>query len=148
MQDRIATAVAGIPTPLFSRTPTPAVPNFHLPEGEMRTAPDGGLRSRAVHSVEGARAAADEGVDLVVFGHVFDTPSKAGVPGRGIGMLRDVCAAAAPLPVFALGGITVARVPDVRAAGAFGVGVMRELLAAGDGKAATEAFLRALRSPG
>lgn len=79
------------------------------------------LVSRAVHNREEARKARDEGADFAVFGHVFETPSKPGAAGRGLDALRDVCAACAPLPVFALGGITPERIPEVLAAGAYGV---------------------------
>ena len=166
----MVTAVAPTGASVFTREPILSYPpafrglrGLHRPGGgggegeddgeDAQAPPRGGLwlpplRSRAVHSVEEARAARENGVDLAIFGHVYETPSKPGTPGRGLAMLREACEAAAPIPVFALGGVTAARVPDVRAAGAWGVGTLRELLAAEDGKAAAEAFLRALRTPG
>ena len=51
---------------------------------------------------------------------------------------------AAAIPVLAIGGVTAARVPAVRAAGAAGVAVIRAILAAPDPAAATRELLAAL----
>ena len=50
-----------------------------------------------------------------------------GLPPRGLGLLRD-CAKASPVPVYAIGGITRERVPEVLAAGAEGACVMSGLM--------------------
>ena len=47
------------------------------------------------------------------------------------------------MPVLAIGGITVARVREVRGAGAAGVAVVSAILAADDSEAATQALLAA-----
>ena len=77
--------------------------------------------ARAVHNREEARKARDDGADFAVFGHVFETQSKPGQAGRGLDALRDVCSAAGPLPIFALGGITPERIAEALGAGAYGV---------------------------
>ena len=78
------------------------------------------LLGRSVHGIEAAvAAAAGAAVDYLLFGSVFDTESKPGRPAAGIGALRDV-AAAVPIPVLAVGGITRARIPEVCGAGAAG----------------------------
>lgn len=86
---------------------------------------------RSVHDVEGALRAEAEGADYVIAGHIFETESKRGQPGRGLSWLEEVTRAIA-LPVIAIGGVNRERVSDVLAAGAWGIGVGRELLAAAD----------------
>jgi len=79
------------------------------------------LVGRSVHSAEEAGAATREGgLDYLIFGTVFDTPSKRGRPVAGLDALAAV-AGMTPLPVLAIGGITRARIGDVMAAGASGV---------------------------
>jgi thiamine-phosphate pyrophosphorylase len=76
----------------------------------------------STHSSEEAAIARQQGADFVVFGPVFPTASKSeyGAP-QGLAKLRHVCAALAPFPVLALGGITHTNVTDCLAAGAHGV---------------------------
>jgi thiamine-phosphate pyrophosphorylase len=82
--------------------------------------PRGFLVGRSVHSREEAeRAAAGGGLDYLMFGTVFDTVSKPGVTASGPAELAAV-AGATPLPVLAIGGITVSRMGIVAGAGAAG----------------------------
>jgi thiamine-phosphate pyrophosphorylase len=48
------------------------------------------------------------------------------------------------VPVVAIGGITLARAPEVAAAGASGLAVISDLLAGGDVEARVRAFLDTL----
>jgi thiamine-phosphate pyrophosphorylase len=77
------------------------------------------------HSLEAARTAASGGADYVFFGPVFATPSKAayGAP-QGLELLAQVCRAV-PIPVLAIGGITVANASACLAAGASGIAAIR-----------------------
>lgn len=100
--------------------------------------------ARAVHSAEEAGRARDEGADLAIFGHVYPTASKPGQPGRGLEELAAACRAAEPLPVFAIGGITAMRIPEVRDAGAFGVAAKSGLTGSKEARASLEAWLLAL----
>jgi len=95
----------------------------------------------STHSIREAEAAA--GADFVAFGPVYDTPSKRryGEP-QGLVALAEVCRRA-PVPVVAIGGVTAARVPELRAAGAAGIAVIRALLEAEDPARATKALLDA-----
>ena len=84
-------------------------------------APLGFLVGRSVHSVAEARGAAEGGgLDYLVLGTVFETRSKPGRAPCGPGVLAEAVSVAG-LPVLAIGGITLDRVPVVAAAGAAGV---------------------------
>jgi thiamine-phosphate pyrophosphorylase len=80
--------------------------------------------------------------DFFVFGAVYPTPGKSAV---GAVALRAAVDAARPVPVLAIGGITAAEVPELRAFGAAGVAVIRAILGAPDPAAATRALLAAAR---
>ena len=82
--------------------------------------PRGFLIGRSVHSREEAERAAEEGgLDYLMFGTVFETVSKPGVPAAGTASLAAI-ARAVPLPVLAIGGITISRMAEVAEAGAAG----------------------------
>jgi thiamine-phosphate pyrophosphorylase len=80
----------------------------------------------STHTLEEATAARDGGADFVVFGPVFDTPSKREL-GSPVGLesLSVVARALAPLPVFAIGGVTRENTRRVINAGARGVAAIR-----------------------
>ena len=112
------------------------------------------LRSRApdlpigasVHGVDEAGAAERDGADFIVFGPVYDTPSKRPYgPPQGVAALAKVVEAVR-IPVFAIGGITADRVAAVRAAGAHGVAVISAILTAERPSEITKKFLEVLGS--
>jgi thiamine-phosphate pyrophosphorylase len=101
------------------------------------------LVGASTHSAAEAEAAAAEGADLVFFGPIYDTPSKRSFgPPRGLAELAVACRTSRR-PVVAIGGVTPARVEEVRQAGAAGVAVIRALLEAEDPATATKALLAA-----
>lgn len=83
------------------------------------------LVGRSVHAIEEARTHAD--ADYLLFGAVFESGPK---PGRGVDALRQVVEAV-PGDVIAIGGVTVARAAQCRAAGAAGVAAIRLFLPPG-----------------
>jgi thiamine-phosphate diphosphorylase len=97
-----------------------------------------GWIGRSVHSADEARAAVKEGADFLVVGSIYETPSHPGV-AAGTGLLRE--AARLGRPVIAIGGITPERVPELKAAGAYGVAAIRALWQADDPAAATLSML-------
>jgi len=118
-----------------------------LPVSALRAiSPPGFLIGASTHSLAEARQAEAAGADFVVFGPVYDTPSKRafGAP-QGLGALEAV-AGAVSRPVIAVGGITPDRVREVVAAGAAGVAVIRAIYGAARPADATKAFLDALGS--
>ncbi|MBI2526994.1 MAG: thiamine phosphate synthase [Candidatus Rokubacteria bacterium] len=107
-------------------------------------APSGFLMGASVHGLDEAREAAREGADFLVFGPVWDTPSKRPYgPPQGLAALSTV-AAGSTVPVLAIGGITPVRAREALRAGAAGVAVISAILAAERPAEATEAFLDVL----
>ena len=101
------------------------------------------------HSLVEIQEAVEGGVDFVVLGPIFDTPSKAAFgPPLTTTVLRQA-RAACPLPILAIGGIQAARVAEVLAAGADGVAVISAVMAAPDpGAAASELLAAVARARG
>jgi len=78
----------------------------------------------STHSIEGARRAETQGADFITFSPIYETPSKANYgPPQGLDLLRQATQTVR-LPVLALGGITLHRVPECLEQGAFGVAVI------------------------
>jgi thiamine-phosphate pyrophosphorylase len=97
------------------------------------------LVGKSAHTAAEARDAAGAGADFVVVGPVFATPSKAPFgPPLGLDTLRAACTAAAPVPVFAIGGVTPERARACRDAGAHGVAAQSALMSAGASVAAAD----------
>lgn len=88
--------------------------------------------------------AAESGADFVTFGPVYFTASKAayGAP-LGLAALRGACANA-PLPVFALGGVTADRLPELLASGCRRAACIGAILAASSPETAARTFLKQL----
>jgi thiamine-phosphate pyrophosphorylase len=98
----------------------------------------------SVHSLDDAVDAEAKGADWIVFGPVYDTPSKRryGAP-QGLDALAKVTGRVR-LPVIAIGGVTPERVREVRAAGAHGVAAIAAILNAPSPADAVRHFLDAL----
>lgn len=98
----------------------------------------------STHSLAEVRQANRDGADYVVFGPIFDTPSKRqfGSP-VGLEQLAEACRLSA-IPVFAIGGVTGASVPDVFRAGSHGIAVIGSILDHEDAAAGTRAMMAAL----
>jgi thiamine-phosphate diphosphorylase len=93
----------------------------------------------SVHSAAEAEEAVHDGADYLIVGNVYQTSSHPGLPGKGLGLVRD--AAAFGLPVIAIGGMDVARASAAREAGAYGVAAIAALWWAPDPAAAALALL-------
>jgi len=106
-------------------------------------APATALRLGAsVHGAVEAGFASKDGADWIVTGHVFETPSHPGAPGRGIGHIKDVLAATTT-PVIAIGGVRPEHTAMLRAAGAYGIAVIRGIWGEDDAAAAARRYLSA-----
>jgi thiamine-phosphate pyrophosphorylase len=79
------------------------------------------LVGRAAHDLAEVAAAAADGADYVTFGPVFASPGK----GSGVGLAALARASAVGIPVVALGGVGIAQLREVAAAGAAGAAGIR-----------------------
>jgi thiamine-phosphate pyrophosphorylase len=83
------------------------------------------------HTLEDVRRARENHADAILFAPVFEkTFADRGVDqgtilGQGLDQLRDACRAASPVPVYALGGVTLENAPSCLAAGAVGIAGIR-----------------------
>jgi len=104
-----------------------------LPPEVVRALPgfEGRLIGRSTHTLDEAKAAIDEGVDYIAVGAVYPTPTKAGRPAVGTGLVSEV-AAIADRPFVAVGGIDHDNAPAVVEAGARAIAVVRAVYDAAD----------------
>ena len=77
------------------------------------------LLGTSIHSVEDAKEAGRLGADYVFAGNIFETDCKKGLPGRGLEFLENVCKEV-DIPVYAIGGITAEKMPQILGTGAAG----------------------------
>ncbi|MEU8155159.1 thiamine phosphate synthase [Micromonospora sp. NPDC048986] len=91
-----------------------------------------------------AREAVAAGASYLGVGPCHTTSTKTGLPDpigpAGVRAIVD----AVDVPVIAIGGVTAARVPALRAAGAYGVAVVGAVCAAADPALATAELIEAL----
>ena len=94
-----------------------------IPPREVRTiCPAGFLVGRSVHTAEdAARLGRDGGLDYLIFGAVFPTPSKPGAPAVGLDSLR-LAVQGTTVPVLAIGGVNASNAADSRCNGSGGAG--------------------------
>ncbi|WP_157609955.1 thiamine phosphate synthase [Spirillospora albida] len=103
------------------------------------------LIGRSTHADTEADAAASEpGVDYFCAGPVWPTPTKPGRPAPGLKLIEHVAGRRGSRPWFAIGGIDLANLDEVLAAGARRVVVVRAITEADDPGAAAAAFSRRL----
>lgn len=104
------------------------------------------LIGASVHSIEAVLNAETEGADFAVLGPIYDTPSKRR-HGEPIGLrVLEEASQQSHIPIFAIGGISVPRVHEVRRAGACGVALISAILLAEDVQSATGFLLHALQT--
>jgi thiamine-phosphate pyrophosphorylase len=101
----------------------------------------------SVHSSEEAALAVESGAAWLLAGNVFETPCKAGLPGRGADFLAEVCTKAS-VPVYAVGGITPENIAAVAAVGAAGACLMSAFMTGGEPAERARALRDALKAAG
>lgn len=79
----------------------------------------------SVHSLESALTNEREGADYLIFGPVFETPSKASYgPAQGLQQLEKICSGVS-IPVLAIGGIRQENAQECLDQGAAGIAAIR-----------------------
>lgn len=97
---------------------------------------------RSTHSIRQASTAANEGSDMIGFGPIFATGTKENAdPVVGVAQLAEVVRIVA-IPVVAIGGITMERLPEVVATGVPLVAAISAVAGADDPRGAAQAFHR------
>ncbi|RFU67520.1 thiazole tautomerase TenI [Peribacillus saganii] len=120
--------------------PTVHLPGHGLPVKMVRAKFPYLRIGRSVHSFEEAREAKDDGADYVLYGHVFETNSKKGKPPRGTSELTKI-KKTLQIPVYAIGGITPARIKEIHQTKADGIAIMSGIFSADNPAAAAERLL-------
>jgi thiamine-phosphate pyrophosphorylase len=106
------------------------------------------LIGQSTHDEQQLEAAiADPDVDYFCVGPVWETPTKEGRPGVGLGLLRTAAELAPPgnaKPWFVTGGVAPETLDDVLATGARRVVVVRALTGAADARVIAAELARRL----
>jgi thiamine-phosphate pyrophosphorylase len=111
-----------------------ALDGVHLPENachpdKLRIFAPNLIFGCSIHSPAALHVAEQSGADYLLFGPVFDTPSKRKYgPPQGLKKLGQLCRASS-LPVYALGGVTphnAALCMDEGAYGTAGLSIFRD----------------------
>ena len=79
--------------------------------------------SISCHSMEDVEIAMAGGATQIILGTIFETECKKGVLGKGVEFVREIYQKC-PLPVYAIGGMNLQRLPLVIDAGAAGCCMM------------------------
>jgi thiamine-phosphate pyrophosphorylase len=97
----------------------------------------------STHSREQIEAAAEQPVDYISVGPIWETPTKQGRPATGLELIQTA-AEIAKRPWFAIGGIGPENVGDVIDAGASRICVVRAIRDAADPRAAASELFDAV----
>ena len=118
-----------------------------LPASDLRRVLDAAtLVGVSTHSLEQARKAVLDGADYLGVGPTFPSQTKEFDSFPGVELLAQI-RQEIRLPAFAIGGITLARMPAVRAAGFDRVAVSSAIWEHPDAASQTQEFLRQLAPP-
>ena len=113
-----------------------------LPEVRRQIGPER-LIGISTHSPAQVDATSDSEADLLGVGPVYPTATKPALAPVGLELVH-YAAATARRPFFAIGGIDASRAPEVAAAGARRIAVVRAIRDAADPHAAAHALREAL----
>lgn len=115
-----------------------------LPPEDVAHAFSGLRMGCSVHRTHEALEKEKAGADYLVYGHVFSTVSKPGLPPQGVAALREV-AERVTIPVIAIGGIKPDNIQQVKESGAKGIAVLSGILLADDARNAAAAYNNKLK---
>lgn len=98
----------------------------------------------SVHSLEEAVEAFKSGADSLVYGHVFPTECKKGVPARGLEEISDI-ARSLSIPIIAIGGITPENTKDILASEVSGIAVMSGIVSSSNPYSKAKSYKESIR---
>lgn len=105
----------------------------------------GAIVGWSTHSVAQIEAGVGAPVSYLAVGPVFGTATKeTGYPAVGLDLVRTAARLAGPVPLVAIGGVTLENARSAIDAGAASVAVISDLLQGSDPTARTRAFLQRL----
>lgn len=113
-------------------------------EAARRVLGPSGVLGATARDPAAALAAVAAGTSYLGVGPAYATATKDGLPAPIGAAGVAAVAAVVDVPVIAIGGVTVAQVPELLSAGAYGVAVVSALSAAADPAQTTAELLRAL----
>jgi thiazole tautomerase (transcriptional regulator TenI) len=117
-----------------------------LAPGEARRVlREGQWIGRSIHSMAEAEEACAQGVDYLLYGHIFPSGSKPGIAPRGTTELARLTKTFTT-PVIGIGGITPENAGEVLMAGCSGVAVLSGITDSVEVRRATKAYRQALDS--
>jgi thiamine-phosphate pyrophosphorylase len=100
------------------------------------------ILGRSTHSPQQARQAAEvERSDYIAIGSMYDTATKKERVLAGLKLAEDVSALKLEVPVFAIGGITLERIPELKRAGVRQIAVSSVVIGSDDPEATTRRLL-------
>lgn len=97
----------------------------------------------SAHAPEEAARAQAEGANFVLVGTIYRSGSHPEQAAAGVDLIRQAAQVCA-IPIVAIGGVTAARIPELRAAGAYGVAVISAVWDAPDPVQAARELVRLL----
>lgn len=93
----------------------------------------------SVHSIDEAVKAETKGANYLLYGHIYETASKPGVPPKGLKDLQDMNDQVS-IPIIAIGGITPKNTKEIIQKGVAGIAVMSGILLRDDLKEAVNNY--------
>lgn len=81
---------------------------------------------RSIHSFAEAKTAVMDGADWLLYGHLFETGSKDGLPPRGTDELAHIIQSL-DVPIYAIGGIQPTHIAQLAKINVTGIAVMSSI---------------------
>ncbi len=103
----------------------------------------GRIIGKSTHRLDQAIIGVQEGADYIALGPIYPTPTKPDYPSVGLPLIREV-KAQVRIPTVCIGGIDDVTLPEVMAAGARCVAVVRAVCSADDPQRAARHLKRLL----
>ncbi|MFH0938548.1 MAG: thiamine phosphate synthase [Planctomycetota bacterium] len=103
------------------------------------------LIGRSTHSIQQVKFAIEsEQADYIAIGAMYETTTKSSLILAGVALAEQVSAQQLPIPVFAIGGITVESVAELKTAGVRHIAVSSAIIADHDPYIASCRFVEAM----